>query len=145
MQRRIGRHLILAGAALAVTIGVASGHGFGRGGFRGPEGFAGGRLGGYPGSLFQQLIFPCRAGCFAATETCNESAESTARTCVTGSCDAEITAAQTACQADRASSDCQAAVTALRTCAQSCIGAETSGVSSCRSTLSSCVTACGNS
>ena len=51
--------------------------------------------------VLSQLIFPCEAACAATAETCVDTANDAAVACVSGSCAAEITAAQTACEADR--------------------------------------------
>jgi hypothetical protein len=146
MQGKRGRKLI---APLAVvTLGVAAvawGHGFGRGGFGGPEGPGGhGGPPGGPRGLFQRLVFPCQTGCFDTAKTCFEPTESAVDSCVTAACAAQITAAQSACQADRRSSDCRTALGALRTCAQPCVDSEASAVSTCRDALDTCLNACGN-
>jgi hypothetical protein len=120
---------------------VAWGHGSGHGRFRGPDG---GHRGGGPDRLIERLIFPCRAGCLDASRTCFQTVGSTAETCVTGSCASEITAAQTACHAGRTST-CQTAVSALRTCAQSCTDTAATSLSTCHATLTSCLATCGES
>ena len=132
-------------AVIVLALGVAVsawGHGLrggpGRNGFPGPRGSR-------PGGLFQQLVFPCRAGCFDADRTCDEAAESAAVTCAQDGCDAEIQAARSACQADPSSEDCQSARTALLACIQPCLETARSAIDSCRTTLEACVTACGSS
>jgi hypothetical protein len=145
-MNRSGRMLVVPAAVLALGLaGAAWAHG-GRGrGFFGGDGEMGGRHGGCGGGVVQRLVFPCRAGCFDAAKSCFETAKTTALSCVSGSCGTQVTAAQTACQADRRSTGCETALDALKTCAQSCTDAAETATSSCRTTAKSCVTACGNS
>jgi hypothetical protein len=140
-QRSWKAIVVVATFVVGVTA-FAWAHGPGGRGFRGGPG--GGR-GPRAGLLIEQLVFPCRADCFDADRTCGETAEAAAETCVAGSCATEITAAQTACRADRTSSDCQTAVTALKTCAQTCLDTRATALAACRTTASSCLTTCGNS
>lgn len=106
MRGKRSRTLIVPLAVLGLGLtAMAWGHGFGRRGFHGPGGPPGGRPGGHPGMLIERLVFPCQADCFEAGRPCIDAAESTAETCAAGSCATEITTAQTACQADRTSSD----------------------------------------
>lgn len=142
MQRK---WLVVPLAVLASSLAaLAWGQDFPRGRFGGRGGFLGEFPGVHPGAVLERLIFPCRAGCIDADRTCVDTAESTAGTCVTGSCGTQITAALTACQADRTSTDCETAASALRTCAASCLATEATAVSTCRTTFTSCLATCGN-
>jgi len=143
MRQRIVS-LTIVGVALGASA-VAWGHGFGPGGFRGRGGRPGDRGGVHGGAVLQRLLFPCRTGCFDAADTCVEAAESAAESCAGESCASQITAARTACQADRTSDDCDSAISALRTCAETCLDTEATALASCRTTLSSCLDGCGAS
>ena len=138
--RRVGA---VFGTAATVILGVAltaSGRGF-RGG-PGPEdgpGFRGPR----PGGLLQQLVFPCRAGCFDTARTCHEAAESAAVDCGQQTCDAPIQAARAACQTDVTSDACATARTALASCLSPCVSAAETAFSSCRDAVEGCLATCG--
>ncbi len=132
MKTRSG---IVAGIALA--LGMASvALGFGHGG---PDGASG------PGGrLVERLVFPCRSGCFDTSRTCFQTAGSTATTCTTSRCESQIGAARTACAPGRTSA-CESAIGTLETCAQPCTDTAATSATSCRDTMLSCVTACGQS
>jgi len=140
MRSLIGSTVAIFCLSLALS---AWGHGFERDAFRGGGGA--GLRGPRAGGLLLQLVFPCRAGCFDADRTCDHTAESAAVTCAQQTCDASIQSARTACQADLASDDCGTARAALLECIQPCVDTERSAVTSCRTTLQSCLTACGSS
>ena len=120
--------LTLAGAALA--------HGPSRGGFGEPH--AAPRA---PG-LLTQLIFPCQAACVATARECDDSADADALTCISAACPTEVSAAQTACAADRTSQTCRDAIGALQTCSDSCLTTRQTALTACRSALATCRTAC---
>ena len=143
--KRDRRSLVVSTVA-AVFLGLAVsawGHGFHRDGFgrAGGGGLRGPRFGG----VLQQLVFPCRVGCFDADRTCDEMAESGAVTCAEQTCDASIQSARTGCQTAPTSDACQTARTALLQCIQPCLDTEQSAVTSCRTTLQACLTMCGSS
>jgi hypothetical protein len=141
MQGKGNGKLIVASLAIAMSLGtVAWAHGFPMG-----HGGPGGPFGPHPGFILERLIFPCRAGCEDTARTCFETTGSQAEACATEACASQITAAQTACQAGRASSACRTASSTLATCAEACLTDKESDVAACRSTLSSCLTTCGNS
>jgi hypothetical protein len=89
-----------------------------------------------------QLIFPCQAACTDTAQSCAESADSTATSCISSACPDEITAAQTACAADRSSDACESAVEALRDCAADCLDTRATAVGICRDALRDCNAAC---
>ncbi len=140
MSQTIHRQLITALALLAVGI-AAPAFAHGRG-----DGPAPGRPGGphalHSRGILSQLIFPCEAACADDAETCVDTANDAARACVSGSCATEVTAAQTACGADRKSTDCRAAVSALSECADTCLATSSTATSACHTTLTECRAAC---
>ena len=94
------------------------------------------------GTLLNQLIYPCQAGCYSTENTCIETAASAALTAIenpTTGCSTEITAAKTACDTTSMSPACKSAVSALRTCAKSDLQTYHSAVSTCRGGLDSCL------
>lgn len=106
----------------------------------GDRGGVGGR--GISGGVLQQLVFPCQAECRDAAQTCGETAESEGVTCVQSACATQVTAAQTACAADRTAQACKDAVSALRTCGESCLTTFQTAASACRDTAESCRDVC---
>ena len=99
----------------------------------------------YSRGLLGQLIFPCEAECASTAETCAETAEAEALSCISSACPDEVTTAQTACGADRSSSDCKDAVAALYTCGSTCLTTHSTAVMACRTTQNDCRTACSSS
>jgi hypothetical protein len=93
-------------------------------------------------NVLMQLIYPCLADCSAAAGTCNDSADSTALTCISDACATEVQTAQADCAADRTSQECQDAISALRTCGQSCLETRKTAITACRDELDACRTAC---
>jgi len=132
-----------AAATLVLCATLASGHGFFRGdpGPGGPLGPRGPRGGG----LLQELVFPCRVGCFDSARTCDDAARAAAVACGEQTCDSQIQAARSACQADLTSEACGTARTALLSCLAPCLASGQTDFSSCRTTLDSCLTGCGES
>src|SRR5262249_17819656 len=134
-----------AAATLAVVVlGVAVsawGRGFARHGAGAPDDE--GPPGPFGGPL-QELIFPCRAGCFDADHTCHDAAHATATTCVELSCAPAPQSAQAACQADRASQDCEDARGTLLQCAQTCLETARAAMATCHTTLETCLDTCGD-
>jgi hypothetical protein len=94
------------------------------------------------GPLVEQLLFPCRNDCAQADHSCREAAADAALTCASQTCAAIITSAQTDCSTDRASQACLTDVSALITCVQPCLTAESTALSACAATNASCVAAC---
>jgi hypothetical protein len=95
--------------------------------------------------LLAKLIFPCQAECADKAQACNETAEDKALTCIsTTACVNEVEAAQTTCEADRASQACYDAVSALQTCGASstCLTTWKSDGAGCRADMTACRTAC---
>ena len=134
--------LVALGLSLAAV--SAFGRGFGRGpggrgGFPGEAGFGHGPRG---GGLVIRLIFPCKGDCFDAARTCFEAAETDALACAQSTCDAEITAAQSACASDLSTDDCRTARTALVTCLEPCLDAKRTALNACHTTADTCVDAC---
>jgi len=97
---------------------------------------------GFPGGVLQQLIFPCQTECRDSARDCVEGAESEGVTCIQGACATQIQSAQTTCATDRTSQACKDAVSALRTCGDSCLATLQSDVTACRDTEQSCREAC---
>jgi len=127
-----------AGLVTVLTLSVATAalaHGPGRG-FGEPH--AAPRA---PG-LLTQLIFPCQAACVTTAQQCDETADSEALTCISAACPTEVTAAQTACGADRTSQACRDAISALQTCSDSCLTTRQTALTACRTALTACRTAC---
>jgi hypothetical protein len=93
-------------------------------------------------SVLMQLVYPCLADCSATAGTCNDSADSTALTCISDACGTEVETAQTTCAADRTSQECQDATSALRTCGQSCLETRKTAITACRDELEACRTTC---
>jgi hypothetical protein len=123
------RSLVVAAAVLAAGAAApAWAHGFhGRGG---PG-----------GGVLEQLVHPCQAACGETARGCFEDASSTAASCISSTCGAQVTAAQSACKAGR-SSTCQNAMNALRSCGQSCLDADATSSATCRTNHNSCIAAC---
>jgi hypothetical protein len=92
--------------------------------------------------LLGQLIFPCPADCDDKARACYDAADSAALTCITGACGTEVSTAQAACEVDRGSQACRDAVTALHTCSASCLETRKTAITTCRTDLYSCRTAC---
>jgi len=131
---------------LMLTLAAVSawGRGFGRGGpggFPGEPGFGPGPGPGR-GGLVIRLLFPCKGECFDAARTCIEAAESDALGCAQSTCDAEITAARSACASDLSTDACRTARTALVTCLEPCLDAKRTALNACHTTADTCVDAC---
>jgi len=139
--RNILRSMVGLAAVLTLTAAAVWAHGPERGGFGGP-GLRDPRAGGPAGGLLQQLIFPCQADCANNLHTCSDTADADALTCVSGACSTEIQTAQTECTADPSAQACRDAVTALRTCAQSCLGIRQTALGVCRDQADTCRAAC---
>jgi len=124
-------------ALLAVALTAPA---WARGGPRGRGGFGHGSPG--FGNILLQLIHPCQASCVGIARDCFETADSTAVSCITAACGAEVTAAQTACTDDRRSDACQAAVEDLRDCADACLDTRAMAVDDCHDAARDCRDAC---
>lgn len=123
---------------------TAWGHGFWRHGFGGDGEAGGGEHQGCSGRLVQRLVFPCRAQCADTAKSCVGNTKGTAVTCVADACTNEIAAAKSACQANSDTPGCDAAIGTLKTCAQACSDSAHTAMDACRTTASSCFSACGN-
>jgi hypothetical protein len=141
--------LVVSTLVMALVLSLAAvsawGRGFGRGGPAGRGGFAGDAgFGPGPrgGGLVLRLIFPCKGDCFDAARTCFEAAETDALECAQSTCDAEITAARSACASDLSTDDCRTARTALVTCLEPCLAAKRTALTACHTTADTCVDAC---
>ncbi len=134
-------------ALVTLTIAVSawaqgrSRAGFGRGE---PSGLCtlGARPGGHSTGLLQELIYPCQGTCLSEAHSCADAADSAALSSISGTCSAEIEAAQSACAADRTAQACLDALTALQTCAQSALSTRQTALAACRTTLLTCRQAC---
>jgi len=102
----------------------------------------GGGRGGLSGGVLQQLVFPCQTECRDSARDCVDTAESEGVTCIQSACATQVKAAQTACAADRTAQACKDAVSALRTCGDSCLTTFQSATTACRDTEQSCRAAC---
>jgi hypothetical protein len=141
-RRNICRSIVGLAALLTLTMAVSAwAHGPSRGGFGGP-GLLGIKSGGPAGGLLQELIYPCQADCANNARTCSDTADADALTCISGACATEIQTAQSECATDRGAQTCKDAVTALRTCAQSCLSTRQTALTACRDALGSCREAC---
>ena len=94
------------------------------------------------GRLVEQLLFPCRTDCVDAEGVCTDTAESTALTCATQTCETDIQTSRTDCATDRKSQACQEDVSTLNTCIQPCVQAQSAAVMSCFDTFRACLGAC---
>lgn len=143
LQQRHRPWMMTALALLMLGLTIPAGaRGPGRGG-PGAAGLPGpGPEGGFAGGVLEQLISPCRAGCLATARDCRDAAETSVLSCVQDVCATEITTAQSACATDRTSQSCQDAVSALRTCAQTCLETFHDAVTACRDALGVCRDTC---
>ena len=146
MTRHASTFLSIAGLA-ALVAGTALAHGGpgvpGGFGGRGPAVDDGGlRRAGRPNGLLQRLVFPCAAACGDTAKSCQDTADTAAETCVTGACQTQIDAAQTACADDARSDGCRTAIGDLRDCAADCLDTRGAAIDDCRSALEDCVDAC---
>ena len=141
-------HLVVSTLLMTLVVSMvgvsAWGRGFGRGpggpgGFGGEPGFGPGPRG---GGLVMRLVFPCKGDCFDAARTCFEAAETNTLECAQSTCDAEITAARSACATDLSTDDCRTARTALVTCLEPCLDAKRTALTACHTTAETCVDAC---
>jgi len=141
VQRR--RNLLIVGSLVILGLsGSGSAHGFGP---RGPgrDGGIGPMRGMRPGAgLIERLVFPCPAECMGTGRTCAETTDATAVACAEQACTTAIATAQSTCSADRESTECQSARSALRECVQPCVTAQRSAHATCRSALRECLDAC---
>ena len=104
------------------------------------------------GRLLEQLIYPCRARCFDQMRTCRDGAEASALATIQSSCNSgdsgqntsPLQAAQIACKSDHTSQPCQAARSALHSCAQHDLMTLRTTLRGCRDTAETCVDACNS-
>jgi hypothetical protein len=144
--------LVVSTLVMALVLSLAAvsawGRGFGRGGpggrggFPGEPGFGPGPGGPRGGGLVLRLLFPCKGDCFDAARTCFEATETTALGCAQSTCDAEITAARSACTTDLSTDDCRTARIALVTCLEPCLDAKRTALTACHTTADTCADAC---
>lgn len=145
--------LVVSTLVMALVLSLAAvsawGRGFGRGGPGGRGGFPGEPgFGPGPGSglgrggLVIRLLFPCKGDCFDAARPCFEAVETDALGCAQSTCDAEITAARSACATDLSTDACRTARTALVTCLEPCLDARRTALNACRTAADTCVDAC---
>jgi len=141
MNRRSGIAIIgILGISCLGTSGVAWGW------FGHEHGHQGGPFGPQAGAerVIERLVHPCRAGCFDTSRTCFKSGVSNVPTCVTGKCASEVTAAQVACKSGE-TSGCREAMNTLRICSQPCTDTIATSQATCRTTMMSCLSSCGQS
>ncbi len=133
--KRLQRVFVTIAALVALISGVSE-----SAWARGDRGGAG--LRGLHGGVLQELVFPCQAECRSSVRDCVEPIESEAVASIQSTCATPVSAAQTACAADRTATACKEAVSVLRTCGQAAITALQTGVATCRDTEESCREAC---
>jgi hypothetical protein len=94
------------------------------------------------GRLLERLIDSCRPACFDTARNCHDTAESDTLASVQSKCGSDIQTAQSMCANNRASQNCQTAVSALRTCAQLSLASLRKAVRMCRDAAETCIDAC---
>jgi hypothetical protein len=104
------------------------------------------------GRLLEKLIDPCRTSCFDQVRSCRDVAQASALDTIQKSCGSgdsgqntsPLQAAQIACKSDHTSQACQAARSALRSCAQSALTQLRSALYTCRNptNVENCVEIC---
>jgi len=99
------------------------------------------------GRLLEKLIDSCRTNCFDQVRNCRDAAEAkTLSDLQNGPCSPQITAAKTACATDHTSQGCQAAKSALRSCAHTDLTQLRSALYTCRNpeVVEQCVALCNS-
>jgi hypothetical protein len=106
--------------------------------------------GGPPGGrLLDRLVEPCHAKCFDQVRSCRDAAEASTLNDLqspTNACATQIAVAQSACATDHASQGCQAAKSALRSCAQNDLSKLRVALYNCRNpeVVEQCVAVCNS-
>jgi hypothetical protein len=99
------------------------------------------------GRLLEKLLDPCRASCFDQMRSCRDGAEGSTLGALQQDCSTPIATAKSACATDHTSQGCQAAKSALRSCAQTDLKQLRVALYNCRNpeVVEQCVAACNNS